>query len=368
MNLYLHRAGFSNDVIGYTNAMPAVAAMLIGLPVASASDRYGRRPFLVFGTLIAAFGATALAFSASAPILLASALVMGIGTTCFFAVEGALLADYSSDEDRLAVFSSNFLLGWVGGFCGSVAGGYLAAAIGGEGGLRWALLLGAGTVGLGAIPALLLPRPQRRMVMPATGGLLSRDLLKFGIPNLVLAFGAGAMVRFFNLFFAAKFHLDPGTIGAILASSYVVTAGAALLAPAIAGRVGSINLLIASVSLSIPFLFVLTYAPWLGAVVAAFLARQALMNMGEPVYQAFAQGTVAPERRGALNGMFTFSWNIGWFAGPAVSGVLQVRGGFELAFTFTIVCYLVYIPLLWWFWVRPRQSRSAAARAAASDH
>jgi MFS family permease len=361
MNLYLHRAGFPNDMIGYANAMPAVAAMLIGLPVASASDRYGRRPFLVFGTLVAGLGATALAFSTTAPALLASALLMGAGTSCFFAVDAAVLGDYSTDEDRLAVFSSNFLIGWVGAFTGSVAGGYLAAAIGGESGLRAALLLGAAAVALGSIPALLLPRPQRRLAMPATGGLLSRDLLKFAIPNLVLAFGAGAMVRFFNLFFAAKFSLDPGTIGAILAASYVATAAAALLAPAIARRVGSVNFLITSVSISIPFLFVITYAPWLGAVVVAFLARQALMNMGEPVYQAFAQGTVAPERRGALNGMFSFSWNIGWFIGPAISGVLQVRGGFELAFTFTIVCYLVYIPLLWWFWVRPRFRKTVPA-------
>ena len=164
------------------------------------------------------------------------------------------------------------------------------------------------------------------------------------------------MVRFFNLFFAAKFGLGPGAIGAILASSYVVTAGAALLAPEIARRVGSVRFLISSVALSLPFLAVLTYVPLLPAVVFAFLARQALMNMGEPVYQAYAQGAVEPHRRGALNGMFAFSWNIGWFAGPAISGVLQVHGGFELAFSFTIVCYAVYLPLLWWFLVhRPPQ-------------
>jgi MFS family permease len=364
MNLYLHGAGFSNDVIGYVNAMPAVAAILFGLPVASASDRHGRRPFIVFGTLVAALGAAAVAFASGIAQLLAAAFVMGIGTTCIFAVGAAVLADYSTDSDRLAVFSSNFLLGWVGGFCGSVGGGYLAAAIGGRTGLRAALLLGAGAVALATIPALLLPRPRRPAVLPGGrgAGLLSPDLLKFGIPNLALAFGAGAMVRFFNLFFAAKFGLGPGTIGAILASSYVVTAAAALAAPAIARRVGSIRFLIGSVALSLPFLAVITYVPFLGPVVVAFLARQALMNMGEPVYQAFAQGSVEPHRRGALNGMFAFSWNIGWFAGPAISGVLQVHGGFELAFSFTIVCYLVYIPLLWWFWVRPG-SRKVAATA-----
>src|SRR5205823_6575106 len=113
--------------------------------------------------------------------------------------------------------------------CGSVAGGYLAALIGGAGGLRSALLVGAAACALGAIPALLLPRPQRQAHVPGgMGGMLSRDLLRFGIPNLALAFGAGAMVRFFNLFFSAKFSLGPGAIGAILASSYVVTAAAAL--------------------------------------------------------------------------------------------------------------------------------------------
>ena len=365
MNLYLHGAGFSNDVIGYVNAMPAVAAILIGLPVASASDRYGRRPFVIFGTLVAALGTVAVALASGIVLLLAAAFVMGLGTTCIFAVEAAILADHSTDRDRLAVFSSNFLLGWVGAFCGSVGGGYLAALIGGQPGLRGALLGGAAAVALGAVPALLLPRRVRAATFPRSGeGLLSRELLKFGIPNLALAFGAGAMVRFFNLFFAAKFGLGPGPIGAILAVSYVVTAAAALAAPAIARRMGSVRFLIGSVALSLPFLAIITYGPWLSAVVVAFLARQALMNMGEPVYQAFAQGSVEPHRRGALNGMFAFSWNIGWFAGPAISGLLQVRGGFELAFSFTIVCYLVYIPLLWWFWGRPGSAAEASGWSA----
>jgi MFS family permease len=360
MNLYLHGVGFSNETIGFVNSMPAVAAIVFGLPVANASDRYGRRPFLFTGTLVAAAGSVAIAFARGEPQLLAAAFLMGAGTTCIFAVEAAALADYTTEEDRLAVFSSNFLLGWVGGFFGSVAGGYLAALLGGGGGLRAALLVGAAACGLAAIPAALLPRPQRRAAVPGlSGGFFSRDLLKFGIPNLALAFGAGAMVRFFNLFFAAKFGLGPGAIGAILASSYVVTAAAALAAPAIARRFGSIRFLIGSVALSLPFLGIITFAPWLAAVAAAFLARQALMNMGEPVYQAYAQGTVEPHRRGALAGMFAFSWNLGWFAGPAISGVLQVRGGFELAFSFTIVCYAVYIPLLWWFLVRPARSGAA---------
>ena len=188
--------------------MDVVAAILFGLPVAGASDRYGRRPFLVIGTLVAALGATAIAFAAGLVQLLAAAFLMGAGTTCIFAVEAAALADYTTDENRLNVFSSNFLLGWVGGFFGSVSGGYLAAFVGGSAGLRAALLTGAAACGLAAIPALLLPRPRRLVRSPgASVGLLSRDLLKFGIPNLALAFGAGAMVRFFNLFFASKFGL-----------------------------------------------------------------------------------------------------------------------------------------------------------------
>src|SRR5207248_395622 len=76
MNLYLHGAGFSNDVIGYVNSMPAVAAILFGLPVASASDRYGRRPFLVTGTLVAGLGGTAVAFASGIIQLLAAAFLM----------------------------------------------------------------------------------------------------------------------------------------------------------------------------------------------------------------------------------------------------------------------------------------------------
>jgi hypothetical protein len=38
-----------------------------------------------------------------------------------------------------------------------------------------------------------------------------------------------------------------------------------------------------------------------------------------------------------------------------------VRGGFELAFSFTIVYYLAYIPLPCWFWVRPGTATPTAA-------
>jgi MFS family permease len=103
MNLYLHRAGISNDVIGYANAMPA---MVIGLPVASASDRYGRRPFLIFGTIVAAIGTVALAFSTTTLPLLASALLMGIGTSCIFSVEAASWR-LSAASSRCAAVSSS---------------------------------------------------------------------------------------------------------------------------------------------------------------------------------------------------------------------------------------------------------------------
>ena len=53
-NLYMSALGFSNEVIGLFNSLPAIALLLVGLPAAAMADRLGYRPFLLGGGGLAA--------------------------------------------------------------------------------------------------------------------------------------------------------------------------------------------------------------------------------------------------------------------------------------------------------------------------
>src|SRR2546430_5601853 len=60
--------GFSNDVIGLFNSLPAVALLLVGIPFAAMADRVGYRPFLLGGGIVAILASLALALVGS-PLL-----------------------------------------------------------------------------------------------------------------------------------------------------------------------------------------------------------------------------------------------------------------------------------------------------------
>ena len=53
--------GFSNDVIGLFNSLPAVALLLVGIPFAAMADRIGYRPFLLGGGIVAILASLVMA-------------------------------------------------------------------------------------------------------------------------------------------------------------------------------------------------------------------------------------------------------------------------------------------------------------------
>ena len=94
---------------------------------------------------------------------------------------------------------------------------------------------------------------------------------------------------------------------------------------------------------SIPFLLVIAYVPMLTPVMIAYWVRGALMNMSDPIYNTFALEQVPSDLKSTLASLYSMTWNLGWVFGPALSGWLQIRGGFPLAFSVTVVCYVISI-------------------------
>lgn len=161
-------------------------------------------------------------------------------------------------------------------------------------------------------------------------------------PSALISFGAGAMVVFFQIFFRLRFDLSPGGIGILFAFSSVVTALATLMAPLLTRRLGKVRTIVFTQLASIPFLLLLSYSFHFPAVVFAYYARQALMNMSGPIQTTFGLEQVRESQRATLTGLSAMLGSLGRGGlGPIVSGYLQVKSGFTLAFTMTTVCYII---------------------------
>jgi MFS family permease len=131
-----------------------------------------------------------------------------------------------------------------------------------------------------------------------------------------------------------------------------------LLAPAIAGRIGKIQLVVLSQGLSIPFMVLLGFAPFTVSALAYYV-RMALMNMSNPIYQTFVMERVESSERTTVASLTSMVWNSGRAFSPTISGWLQVNYGFTPVFMLAITLYACAIPLYWLFFLRKPKDKTA---------
>lgn len=174
------------------------------------------------------------------------------------------------------------------------------------------------------------------------------------------------MVVFFQLFFSLRFGMDPGEMGVLFALASVVTALATLVTPQISRRLGKVRTVVATELASIPFLLLLSYSYSLPWVIAAYYARQTLMNMGSPVHTAFLMEQVRPDQRATLTSLHAILGSLGrGGVGPVVSGWIQMRWDFTGAFTFTTVLYVAGSLLFYLFFRHVQEPADGATERPA---
>ncbi|MGE5577598.1 MAG: MFS transporter [Syntrophothermus sp.] len=352
-NLYIYSLGYHQDFIGLLNAVPSIATMILGLPVGIAADRLGYKPFLLTGGILTIVSIIGFGLGTSSGVLLVFAFLFGCSGALTYVVGAPFMMANSRPAERVYLFSINFAIEMGANFLGFLLAGALPEIFGQALGLpaksalplRWSLLSMVVFLALALIPITFI-KPNRSAtsqvgplkISRAELGLFARLLF----PTTAISLGAGAMVTFFQLFFSLKFRMSTGSIGVLFAFSAVVTALASLMAPKIAERYGKVRSVVGMELASIPFLLVLAFSNNLPLVVGAYYVRSALMNMGEPIIITFNMEQVGERHRATLNSLEAMLGSLGRGGlGPLVSGFLQVRSGFSLAFTFTTLCYIV---------------------------
>jgi len=127
-NLYMSALGFSNDIIGLFNALPAVGLLLVGLPFAALADRIGYRIFLLAGASLAVAASIALALVSARLIAVLAAGSFALAVIVFATLGGPLLAQVSTEAERVALFAVSQSLSWVSALAGNLLGGAIPEA------------------------------------------------------------------------------------------------------------------------------------------------------------------------------------------------------------------------------------------------
>jgi MFS family permease len=376
-NLYIVSRGYPRSFLGELQSLPNLIALLGAVPAGVLVDAIGRKRALILANVLQTLGALGIVLSPGPNWLRLSMIIFGVSQSLWMVSSAPFLMENSTEEERNVLFSAHFGLTTLVGFAGTLVGGYLPTLFGGmlnvdvESAAAYATTLGV-TVALSAvslIPVLLIEeRP--RTVQTGMGSFLPwrniqnpRLAARIFLPNVIISLGAAILIPYMNLFFKETYPISDKVLGTLFAISSVVTGVATLASPLLAARWGRIRALVFTQLVSIPFLLLIGFSGvfWVSGI--SFWVRAALMNMGNPLYSAFAMEQFSERERATVSGLMGMSWNIGWTIGPFLSGYMQASPsiGFPPIFAITCSFYILAAILEKVFFQRmdDRQTRAA---------
>ena len=356
-NLYVDASGYPRSFLGELQSLPNLIALFGAVPAGMLVDYIGRKRALLLSNIAHTVAALGIVLAPGPNWLRLSMILFGLSGSLWMVSTSPFLMENSTEEERNALFSAHFGLTTMVGFLGTLVGGYLPTLFGGlmdvdvESAMAYAATLGV-MVALSAVSLLPLfmikeqPRTrsdQPRSLLPWRNLSNPRMAVRIFLPNIIISLGAAILIPYMNLFFKETFPISDRTLGTIFAVSSVVTGTATLASPLLAARWGRIRALVFTQLASIPFLLTIGFTPFAWMAAIAFWVRAALMNMGGPLYEAFAMEQVLERERATISGLMGMSWNIGWTIGPYLSGYMQAdpKIGFQPIFLITCAFYVL---------------------------
>jgi MFS family permease len=356
-NLYVLELGYTRDFLGTLGAIPGLTIAGLAIPLALfCSGLSARKTILAAMTLSLAAMAGMSLLPARAALMLLSVL-SGTAGALMAITALPLMANLTTDEDRQRLFSAQYASSMVAAFLGNLASGWLThlwavSLYGGAetAGAYRATLLTACLLLLAAFPSALKlgggARTGKEGGAEAFRGLAIGPALLVLAPQLIVAFGAGMVIPYLNIFFKSGFNLPVTALGYAMALMQLAMAAGAMVGPAAVRRLGRVRTLITFQSLSIPFLAMMGFSGALLPALLAAFARTMLMNAGWPIYSVFMLDHFQPAQHQAVSALYTTCWNLANSAGARLSGRLQMDFGFSLPFLITITCYCAATLLL----------------------
>ena len=357
-NLYLGALDFSESAIGNLLSLHEWGAFLVALPASLFMARGNIRASLIISSVCTALGFGLLSSTSAQAVIGVSVITIGSFTAIFRIAAGPFIMQNSNPEERPFVFSMNFALMVGAGFLGSLVGGFtrdFLAVFLQEDVLAYRIALfgfGGGFAALSIVPFLLLHFQEQKgnfPILQLLKGCNKPLFMRLLMPSLLIGFGSGLTIPFINLYFKFEWGLSDSLIGTWFGLAQLTTFLGMILSPLLVRRFHIVRVIVWSQLASIPFMLIMGYMDLFPVVISAFLLRQVLMNMHNPMNMHFRMELVAPEEQSLINALrmigFTGVRALAAFFGGRIIDYYS----FSLSFTLTSVFYFIAAVLFFAF-------------------
>jgi MFS family permease len=358
--------GYHEDFLGLLLAVVYISTGIFALPAAMLCDRIGRKKTLIFSSGILALGLLLLYTITEGWMLILASVLYGVATGFTAAASAPFMAESSSREERIHLFSMSSVVNNSSYILGSLAGGIIPGLLAAAAGLslatvlpyRYTLYLSLAAVLLTIFPLSMIrekdpPKLDRlerfRLVAKV---IRTRNVQKLVFVNALIGIGAGMIVPFFNVYFYKVLAATTGQIGLIFAIGEIVMVAGLLVIPLITERFGKVRTIAMTELLSIPFLILIALTMNLYVAAFAFTMRMTLMNMANPAIQSFNMEIVTEQERATVSSLTSMGWNVFLALSTFVSGIMMSQSNYLLPYMITCVVYFIAAVSYYVFFLR----------------
>ncbi len=395
-SLYLHALNWSAAAIGAVLSAGLLLGVVLTLLIGPASDRLGRKQFLLAYEGVLILSALLALASSATWVLTLGAVLGGFGRGAngaagpFGPLEQAWLAQDLPPAQRSRVFSLNSTLGFFGMALGALLAGLPALWVGLlPGALAYRPLFVLPLMGSAIGLALIWRAPDAKRTRPkpppaasataqpepdtefqsvdgsnpravpdapsahaekthdrahsATHAEENRLLWRLGLANSLNGLGIGLVAPLMAYWFLRRFNHGPATIGPALAASFVLAAVGAQFAQRFVPRYGVVRTVVGMRGVGLLLMVLTPFMP-VFILAAGFWAVRAAFNQGTlGVRQALTMGLTRQHRQGLAATVNNVSIQVPRAIGPAIAGLMLHQGWLTAPFILAAGFQLAYL-------------------------
>ncbi len=359
--LYARTLGWSPQFLGTVLASGLLFAAIATSLAGPASDRLGRRPFIVGYEALALSGALLAAVSAARPVVVFAAVIAGygrgtVGNPGFFGVvEQAWLARSAPRQELSRLFSRNTAVGFFGTALGAILGvlpQIWARLL--PGALAYRPLFLFAALSEAVCLFLILRTNDPRTLASGTpqeegDGRLKpeerRSLARLAFVNALNGLGMGLSGPLVVWWFAERYGVGPAAIGPAIAATLAFSGLSALAAGKAGAHFGAIRLVVAMRAAGLFLLALLPFLPSYPLAISCYALRTILNRGTAGSRQALALGLVPPQKRGLAASVNSFSMQLPRVFGPLFAGLFFAAGSFAPPFLLAALFQGAYLVL-----------------------
>ena len=277
----------------------------------------------------------------------ASAL-LGVGMALEMPAFMALLSGEADDRKRHYLFSLNSALGTFGAAFGMLLGGFLPKFLDGGNPYQMTLLVATVFIPFQAITVFfvspLLEREEKKLLL---NRLILVKIFKFSLPSALIGLGAGVTIPYMGLYFNLRFGTGLESIGGLFALQQFIMGFGTFLLPLIADKIGSVRTIVSFNGAATALIACLPFMPTFLLAALIYTIRTILMNIVNPIWDAFMMRFFSGEERSTAIALRNFSWTSTFGIGQYLGGAIFDR---SLVIPFFITGFLYGLSMVS-FWM-----------------